>query len=241
MTVLALDSSAITAGCAVVCGDSGTVLAEKLINNGLTHSQTLLPLVDETLRESGRTLADIDCVAVSAGPGSFTGVRIGIATVKGIAFTDNIPCIGVSSLDAIAYSSRGMGGYIAAVMDARREQVYNALYRVGNGGEINRITEDRAISITKLAADISQLDGPVWLCGDGAELCYNKLKAEIDGLELAPEECRYQSGRGAALAAIRTGAYAAVGAAELQPVYLRLPQAERELNNKKLNNKSEVH
>ena len=240
MTILALESSAVTAGCAVVCGDTGEILAEKLMNNGLTHSQTLLPLVDETLGDSGRTLADIDCIAVSAGPGSFTGVRIGIATVKGIAFTDDIPCIGVSTLDAIAYSAQGLGGYIAAVMDARREQVYNALYRVGADGEINRLTEDRAISITKLAEDISKLDEAVWLCGDGAELCYNKLKEVCANVRLAPEACRFQSGRGAALAAAKLGRGAMTDAETLRPVYLRLPQAERELNNKKLNNKSEV-
>lgn len=236
MTVLALDSSAITAGCAVVCDDENGILAEKLINNGLTHSQTLLPLVDDTLRESGRTLADIDCVAVSAGPGSFTGVRIGIATVKGIAFTDDIPCIGVSTLDAIAYSTIGLSGIIAAVMDARREQVYNALFSVGAGGEIKRLTEDRAISITQLAEEISELSETVWFCGDGAELCYNRLKNSLENVKIAPEECRFQSGRGAALAALAAGKDAVISAEELLPKYLRLPQAERELNNKKLNN-----
>lgn len=229
MILLAIDSSAVTAGCAVL--KDGQIIAERLEKSGLTHSQTLLPLVDEVLRGAGLTAEDVDNVAVSAGPGSFTGVRIGIATVKGIAFSCDLPCYPVSTLDTIAFGTHGITGYIAAVMDARRDQVYNALYRIDNGTPV-RLTEDRAISIAELAEEIGKLDGDVWLCGDGAALCYDRLGSALPNVRLSPENIRYQSGRGAALAAA-AGCAEPVSPKDLLPVYLRLPQAERELNNKK--------
>ena len=233
MTILAIDSSATTAGCAIY--RDGRPLAHCLEKSGLTHSQTLLPLIDRVLKEAELSISDIDRIAVSVGPGSFTGIRIGISTVKGIAFTNKIPCIEVSTLDAIAYGASELNGYIASVMDARREQVYNALYKV-NDGVVEKLTEDRAIAIAELAQEIAKLDGDVWFCGDGAALCYNKLKDQLPNVNIAPDAVIYQSGDGVALAAISAGQAAEVAHDALKPRYLRLPQAERELNNKRLSN-----
>ncbi len=233
MLILAIDSSAVTAGCAVY--NDGRVIASCLEKSGLTHSQTLLPLINRVMDEAGVNISNIDRIAVSAGPGSFTGIRIGVSTVKGIAFTYKIPCVEVSTLDTIAYGAAGLNGYIAAVMDARRDQVYNALYRV-HDGKVERLTEDRAIAVSELADEIAKLDDEVWLCGDGAAMCFGKLKDKLSNLRIAPDDVVYQSGDGAALAAIAAGECAVVEHDMLKPRYLRLPQAERELNNKRLSN-----
>ncbi|MBQ9993222.1 MAG: tRNA (adenosine(37)-N6)-threonylcarbamoyltransferase complex dimerization subunit type 1 TsaB [Clostridia bacterium] len=227
MNILAVDSSAVSAGCAILRDDK--LISSGFVNVGLTHSQTLMPLISDTLRGAGMALSDIDYIAVSVGPGSFTGVRIGVATVKGIAFAQNIPCVAVSTLEAIAAQAVGHRGYVCAVMDARRSQVYNAIFSLDGG--ISRITEDRAISIAELQEELAALSGDIWLCGDGAELCYRTF-GEADNIYIAPESFRWQSGYGVALAArdkILRGEV--VDAASLMPTYLRLPQAERELNN----------
>ena len=233
MKILAVDSSAITVSCAVA--DDEKTLSYGLLNEGLTHSQTLMRLIDSILRDSKLAVSDIDCIAISAGPGSFTGVRIGIATVKGIAFARDIPCIGVSTLEAIAYGATELDGYIAAVMDARREQVYTATFRVHNR-KVERITEDRAISIAQLGEELKELPEKVWFCGDGASLCCNMLGDKLDNAEKAPDEVAFQNGIGVARAAIAAGKDKIIKAENLVPFYLRLPQAERELNNKRLKN-----
>ncbi len=227
MTILGIDSSAVSAGCAIV--RDGKVLSEGFVNIGLTHSQTLMPLIDDTLRRSGVTLEEIDRIAVSHGPGSFTGVRIGIATVKGLAFAGNIPCVGVSTLAAIAHGAVCADGVLCAVMDARRDQVYNALFRC-EGGELTRICDDRAVSIDDLAAELDTIGQPVWLCGDGAQLCMDKLSGRCANVRMVPEAMRWQRGCGVAMAAQDQPT---VDAASLVPVYLRLPQAERELRARK--------
>ena len=132
MKILAVDSSAISAGCAIV--DGGDVIAESFVRVGLTHSETLLPMVANTLANAKLTAEDIDCFAVSSGPGSFTGIRIGVAAVKGMAFSRNTPCIGVSTLEAIAWNGMALDGVICAAMDARRQQVYNALFTFDGEG-----------------------------------------------------------------------------------------------------------
>lgn len=233
MNILAVDSSAVTVSCSVA--DEEKTLAYGLLNEGLTHSQTLMRLIDKTLSESSLRMADIDCIAISAGPGSFTGVRIGIATVKGIAFAKDIPCIGVSTLEAIAYGASELEGYIAAVMDARREQVYTATFRV-HGGRVERITEDRAISIAQLGEELGKLPEKVWFCGDGAALCCNMLGEKLDNAAIAPDAVVFQNGIGVARAAFAAGEDNIIKAENLVPFYLRLPQAERELNNKRLKN-----
>lgn len=225
MLLLSVESSAVTASAALT--DGNRVIKSELINNGLTHSETLLPLIERVMQ--GYLYSELDAVAVSAGPGSFTGVRIGVATVKGIAFPNNLPCISVSPLEAVAYNFIHENAVICAVMDARRMQFYNALFSVKNG-KVTRLCKDRAISAQALEDELAQYDRVI-VAGDGAKLFYSSLNA--DNCELAPEELMYQSGTGIAAAAQDKQKNPA---SALMPVYLRPSQAEREL---KLKRKSE--
>lgn len=220
--ILSIDSSAVTASAALTDGDK--VIKSEFINAGLTHSETLLPMINSVM--AGYSTSDLDAIAVTAGPGSFTGVRIGVATVKGIAFENNTPCISVSTLEAIAYNFTDTDCIVCAVMDARRMQFYNALFEVKNG-KVNRICDDRAISIDDLRKELSAYENAV-IAGDGAELCYNSIG--LDNVILADENRRYQNGIGVSRAAEYKEK---ITAAELMPVYLRLSQAERELKLKK--------
>jgi len=223
MKILGIDTSACAAGVGIVC--DGRVIADFCLNAALTHSQTLMPMVDEALKLARLEPKDIDLFAAANGPGSFTGVRIGVSAVKGMAGALNRPCAGVSTLLALACNLIGFDGTVACpVMDARRGQVYTAFFSIENG-QINRICQDRAVSISQLAGEIISVQKNVILVGDGAELCYNQMDG-IGNLRLAPENLRFQKGGSVALAA--AGAEQ-ITAAELIPAYLRLPQAEREL------------
>ena len=229
MLILALDSSAAPASAALL--EDGKILSEFYINTKQTHSQTLMPMVESVLKLTNKTLDDVTCMAVSAGPGSFTGVRIGVSCVKGIALPKNIPCVGVSTLEAIAYSGIPYeDAILCAVMDARCGQVYNALFR-SEGGALHRLTEDRALPIKELEGELWPHGREVLLLGDGAALCHQAFS--MWGARLAPEGVRYQRASSVAL----LGEQAAkegktVPAGELAPVYLRLPQAERELKKR---------
>ena len=225
MKILALESSAKAASCALV--DDGVPLATAWQATGLTHSRTLLPMVQDMLKNSELSLADVDAVAVAAGPGSFTGLRIGLAAVKGLAWAADKPCIGVSTLESMAHPLRHMDGVIVCAMDARRQQIYNAVFLADNGA-LTRLREDRAISLEEAAADLRDFDGPLIIVGDGAQLAYDYFtKAGIE-CRLAPAHLRQQSAVGVALAAEAAGQEAAVSAQDLAPNYLRLSQAERE-------------
>lgn len=230
MRILAVESSAAPASAAI--WQDGHLLGEHFLNTGQTHSQTLLPLVENLLTSLELTCNDIDLFAVTNGPGSFTGVRIGVSCVKGLAFPQNTPCVGVSTLAAIAAGGQALeGAVLCAAMDARRAQVYNALFEVKNG-ELVRLTEDRAISIADLTAECAPFGERVVLFGDGAALCYESMKAI--GARLAPVSIRYQRASSAAFLAERAAqSGAAVSPAALLPTYLRPPQAERELKLKK--------
>ncbi len=225
MKILAVDTSAVTASCAVTQGDRLVAVAE--LRSTMTHSQTILPMVEDMLKNAALTLQDIDLLAVNVGPGSFTGVRIGVAAVKGIAFTNNTPCAPVSTLHSMAYNFVGLPQVqtVCAVMDARCGQVYTALFKV-DGETVTRLTEDAAISVTDLQQQLCALQKPVMLVGDGAQMCYTLMCETIPALYLAPDHLRYQTAVGVAAAA---QSVARCSADALQPVYLRLPQAEREL------------
>jgi tRNA threonylcarbamoyladenosine biosynthesis protein TsaB len=220
--ILSLDSSSVTASVALTDGEK--VIKTEFINAGLTHSETLLPMVKRVM--DGYNFSDLDAIAVSAGPGSFTGVRIGVATVKGLAFNADIPCISVSTLEAIAYNFTDENAVICAVMDARRMQFYNALFKVENG-VVQRICDDRAISIDDLRKELIGYNNVI-IAGDGAQLCYDNI--ELDNVTLAKEDVRYQNGVGVAKASVGKEK---ISPASLMPVYLRLSQAERELKLKK--------
>ncbi len=225
MRILAFESSAKTASAAVL--QDGTILAESYLHTGLTHSRTLLLLAENILTSCGLAAADIQAAACAAGPGSFTGVRIGTAAAKGFSWGLNIPCFGVSTLLAMACRLSGLWqGIICSVMDARRSQVYNALFSCQNG-QLTRQTEDRAIGLDVLQRDLAAQTQPVLLVGDGAELCFSAFSSLR--LTLAPENMRFQRADGVALAAWDMAGKGQQGdAASLVPTYLRLSQAERE-------------
>lgn len=223
MLMLALESSAKAASAAVF--EEEKLLAVTVENSGLTHSRTLLPMAEGLLKNLDRTVRDIGVVAVACGPGSFTGLRIGMAEAKGLCWALEIPAIGVSTLEAMACGGPDMDGtMLCCAMDARRGQVYNALFTVRDGKPV-RLTPDRAIAVSELEAELISYKKPWVLLGDGAELCYNNLNKEKLTLHPAPEPLRVQNARGVGLAAM---AHEARPADELLPVYLRLSQAERE-------------
>ena len=218
--ILGIDSSAISAGCALM-DDSGRIIAEQFLNTKHTHSQTLLPMIESMLTSADVMVADLDCAAVTVGPGSFTGLRIGVSTVKGLCFGAGKKCVPVSSLEAVAYNFPGIDGIICACMDARCGQVFNALFRSENG-VITRLCDDRVILLTELEQELSQLSGRVILAGDGAELAFKSFGGKY---ELAPNPLRWQRGSGVCFAA---RGREPIDPAALMPSYLRLPQAERE-------------
>ena len=222
MLTLAFETSAKAASVALT--EDGRLLGESYQNTGLTHSQTLMVMAEDLLKQCGKTMADVTAVAVAEGPGSFTGVRIGVAAAKGLAWGGQLPCYGVSTLEAMAVSLGIYEGHICACMDARRNQVYNALF-LAEGGKLERLTEDRAIALVDLKSDLEHIDGPIFLVGDGAVLTHRTLSGEIPGLILPPEHKRHQRAVGVGLAAMEQEA---VDAAAMAPNYLRLSQAERE-------------
>ena len=228
MKLLALDSSAVSASAAIV--EDEKILGEFFINTHQTHSQTLVPMVQQVLACTETQISELDALAVSAGPGSFTGIRIGVAAVKGIAMAAEKPCIGVSTLEAMAFNLAHEHAVVCAVMDARCGQVYNALFRA-DGGKLERLTPDRAISIEALAQECTGLQSALWLVGDGAKLCFQDPAFQGIDVYLPPEQLLYQRASGVAKAAMQKGTKL-VTAAELSPVYLRLPQAERELRKR---------
>ena len=226
MLILAFETSAKAAS--VALHDGQKLLAEGYQNTGMTHSQTLMVMAEDALKQCGKTAADVTAVAVAEGPGSFTGVRIGAAAAKGFAWGREIPCYGISTLEAMAHSLGIYQGYICPVMDARRAQVYNALFYV-NRGEITRVAPDRAIALADLGEEIKNLTEPVFLVGDGSNLCYNTLLKDVPNLVLPPEHRMHQRAVGVALLAATQAAQGiAPTGAELTPNYLRLSQAERE-------------
>ena len=227
MLLLAFETSAKAASVALFEGN--TLLGEQYQNTGLTHSQTLLAMAESLLAQCGKTAQMVEGVAVANGPGSFTGVRIGVAAAKGFAWGAEIPIFGVSTLEAMALGLGIYEGFVCPVMDARRAQVYNALFYV-NQGVLTRITEDRAIALADLGEELKKLDKPVFLVGDGSMLCYNTLKETVSQLILPPEERMHQRAVGVGLAAQKQEI--PDNPSGLSPNYLRLSQAERERNEK---------
>ena len=224
MLILALDSTAIVASVAL-CRDEQPI-ATFTVKNGNTHSETLLPMVEAVLKSAGASVADVDLFACSVGPGSFTGVRIGAATIKGLAFGQNKNCLGVSTLEALAQNLVPFDGILCPVMNARRGQVYNALFRFENG-ELVRLCEDRALSVADLAAELAEWGQPFALCGDGVAE-FRRLAPNSTPVSV-PTLLEDQSAVSVAKVALRRANAGESGTdASLAPVYLRLPQAERE-------------
>lgn len=218
MKILAIESSAKAASVAIV--EDGKILGETFLNCGLTHSVTVMPSVEWLLGMANLKISDIERIAITEGPGSFTGLRIGMAAVKGLAWACDIPCCGVSTLECAAMGAAHIDGIICAAMDARANQVYNALF-LADDGKLTRISEDRAITIPELLEELEEYENVI-LVGDGALLLDEKSGGCYT---LAPEHIRYQR---AVYAAYLAESAEAVTAQELRPEYIRLPQAERE-------------
>ncbi len=236
MKILAIESSA-TACSAALCEDE-VLIAQTWQNSGLTHSCTLLPMVDNMLKSCGASLDQVDVLAVAAGPGSFTGLRIGVATVKGLAWPGDKPCAPCSTLESMAWPLAHLEDtVIVCAMDARRKQVYNALF-LARGGRLERLSPDRAISLADLGEEIKNIEKPKIVVGDGAALCYNTLTEQGISLTLAPEHLRMQGAWGVARAAVEIiRADGLISGRDLAPAYHRLSQAERERLEREQKNK----
>ena len=229
MKILAVDSSAKSASVAVC--ENGRLISECFVNASLTHSRTLMPMVDNALTQADMNIKDIDAFCVNVGPGSFTGIRIGVAAVKGLALAENKPCAGVSTLESMAYNFADDSCIVCAAMDARCNQVYTALFRC-DGKNVERICEDKAVSIDELCEELKGYNEKIYLAGDGAEICMKAFGDKLENVYLSGENRRYQRAYGAALAA-ENNKETFTDSALLAPVYLRLPQAERELKIRK--------
>lgn len=233
-TILAVDTSATPVSCAILRDDR--LIASYYAHIKSTHSQTLMPMIDHVLNISGLTMADVDAIAVNSGPGSFTGVRIGVSAVKGLAFaTEDKRCVSVSTLESMAEAFRGlpMNAVLCCAMDARCNQVYSALFKISADGALVRLSEDEAVTLDELKNRLELLDAPIVFVGDGAEICLNYFKNVFSNIFIAPISVRYQSAENVAAVAKRMlDADLSITSDELLPSYLRLPQAERELRSR---------
>lgn len=238
MRILGIECTATPVSCAVI--EDGKLKGEFFLNLKTTHSQTLLPMVESVLKLSGLEIKDIDVIAATAGPGSFTGVRIGISAVKGLCFADKKPCVPVSVLESMAYNLIGQDCIVCACMDARCNQVYNALFEVKNG-QITRLCDDRALMIDEVLDDLKKLcqnapETPIFAVGDGAELFVRSTDGKGVQVKLPPEHLKLQRASSVCFVAEKRAlAGDTVDPDSLLPVYLRLPQAERELKKKQEN------
>lgn len=230
MLILAFESSAKAASVALLQEDR--LLGEYYQNCGQTHSRTLLKMAEDLLENCGLTPEDITAVACAAGPGSFTGIRIGMAAAKGFAWGRELPCIGVSTLEAMAYQASSFEGLVICAMDARRDQIYHGVFS-WEQGVLRQCREDCAVSLEEVAQMLKNEKKPKIIVGDGALLCYNSLQKTVSNCVLAPEQLRHQRASGVALAARdRLIGGTCVDTALLSPNYLRLSQAERERNER---------
>lgn len=227
MLICSVDSSATPASVCLLEDDR--IIAEYYLNTGFTHSQTLMAMLESVLKISGKSADDIDLYAVNSGPGSFTGVRIGVSAVKGMAYALEKPCVEVSTLESMAYNLLGNHTIVCACMDARRRQVYHGLFRV-DGDKIERLCDDTAIAVDDLLSGLPKNE-EIILIGDGAELVAQSTDDPL--ITLAPPNLRYQRASSVALAAVeKYNRGEVVSPAALMPRYLRLSQAERERNAK---------
>ncbi len=233
MKILSLECSATPASVAII--EDSKVLASSYVNVRLTHSQTLLPMIESSLKSALLSIDDIDGFAISNGPGSFTGVRIGISAIKGLSIAKKLPCVGVSTLRAMAENFTDNECIVCGVMDARCNQVYNALFDITDG-KITRICEDRALMCDELVKELEALSEKgknIIVTGDGTDIFYPKAQ-HINNVKKSQPQSRYQNAVGVGLTALSDFENGnTVSSEELLPLYLRLPQAERELKEKK--------
>lgn len=223
MRVLAVDTSSAVASCAVV--EDEKLVCERILNNKLTHSQTIMPMIASALAESDLQTADIDLFAAVCGPGSFTGLRIGVSAVKALAHAAGKPCVAVSTLEAMAYNLMYSEHIISPIMDARRGEVYNALYRF-NDGIIEEIEAPRALLVEECCAGLQAIGEKVIFLGDGVPVHREKI-VEILGEQALFAEA-HLGAQMAGSAAVLAKRKEQIHYSKLAPVYLRKSQAERE-------------
>lgn len=230
MNILAIDTSAKVSSVAIINDDR--ILSEFNIDTRLTHSQSLMPMIESVTKIAQININDIDGFSVSTGPGSFTGLRIGIGAIKGLAYALNKPCVGVSALLALATNLSNVDGIICPVMDARCSQVYTAVFDCSNN-KLTRLCDDMAISIDDLLTMLKQYKKNIFFVGDGYSLCYNRSIDVLDNVKETSENIKFQRASSVAFASINDFKNGnTVTATELMPLYLRLPQAERERNER---------
>ncbi|MBQ1689521.1 MAG: tRNA (adenosine(37)-N6)-threonylcarbamoyltransferase complex dimerization subunit type 1 TsaB [Lachnospiraceae bacterium] len=238
MKILALDSSGLVATVAIL--EDETVLAEYTLNYKMTHSQTLLPMLDEIVKRTGFVMEDLDAIAVAAGPGSFTGLRIGCATAKGLGLALDKPIIPIPTVDGLAYNLAGTSSLVCPLMDARRNQVYTGLYAF-QGEQMEVCIPQKAVAIEEIIADVNASGREVIFLGDGVPVQKDILQREVKvPFRFAPPHLSRQ--RAAALGTLAIQYYKAGNmqhARDHKPDYLRLSQAERERLEKEKHNEGE--
>lgn len=235
MKILAMDSSGLTASVAIVEDD--IAIAEYSVNYKKTHSQTLVPMLDEISKMTELDLTTVDAIAISKGPGSFTGLRIGSATAKGLGLALNLPIVEVFTTDALAYNMYGCADLVCPIMDARREQVYTGIYefvKTGDSYKMNTIMNASALSIEELTDKLVAMDRNVMFLGDGVPVFADRIKEKMTGkFSFAPAHMNRQSAASVGTLGIeyfKEGR--SISADDHVPEYLRLSQAERERNEK---------
>jgi len=239
MKIVGIESTAVTASTALAEDDRCLFLFSQ--TTSLKHSETLLPMLESGLKYTSHTMDDVDLIAVTAGPGSFTGVRIGVSMAKGLAFARSIPCVGVSTLESLAYNLKGFRGLLCPVMDARRGQLYNALF-LSDGEAITRLTPDRLISAEDLKKEMAEReDEAIYFCGDGYRIAREKIG--LSGVKETPEALRHQNAFSTTQIAREIYEKAedkqTFTDERLAPIYLRASQAEREQAEKEQNQQNE--
>ena len=228
MNILAVDTSANVASAALMC--DGVLMAETMLNNKKTHSEKLMPMIDDILKNSGIDISEIDLFAVANGPGSFTGLRIGVSAVKGLAHASNKPIVGISTLEGLAYNLFYTDGIISPIMDARRSQVYNAVYK-WDCGEFKELTAPRALSLEECIKGFEK-EKRVYFVGDGVPVYKDEI-SKLMGERAIFVPANNLNQRASSLAVLaQQRADRATDANSLMPFYLRKPQAEREYEEK---------